>query len=106
MGIVAVVLGLIGMRSAAADMFRFVNPPSRPNFWVSVHLEKFLGSYIAAWTAFSAVTLSQVFPSANLAVWLRPAAAGIPAIMATAMYYRRKFAGRVPEGASLQAVTS
>ena len=103
MGVVAIVLGLVGMISTLTDMLRFANPPQGPDFWVGVHLQKFLGSYIAIWTAFSAVTLSQMFPSNTLAVWLWPTALGVPAITAASIYYRRKFSSRAPERASLQA---
>jgi hypothetical protein len=93
MGIVAIVLGLLGMRAAAADIYRFVRKPTQRLFWLTVHLEKFIASYIAAWTAFSVVTLSRLFPHATLAVWLWPATIGVPAIALTVVYYRRKYAG-------------
>jgi hypothetical protein len=62
--------------------------------WLTLHLGRFLGSYIAAWTAFSTVTLGQFLSHAGLVVWLWPSAIGVPAITMTAFYYRRKFTGR------------
>ena len=90
MGIVAIMLGALGMRAAAADFYRFTVRPTRPMFWMTVHLEKFIGSYIAVWTAFSVAALSRIVPQAGIALWLLPAAIGVPAIVATATYYRRK----------------
>ena len=103
MGIVAIVLGTVGMVSTLTDMLRFANPPRQPDFWVGVHLQKFMGSYIAIWTAFSSVTLSQMFPSNTLAVWLWPTALGVPAITAASIYYRRKVSPREAKPTSLQA---
>jgi len=91
MGVVAVVLGSVGMRSAAADMYRFVRRPTQKMFWLFVHFEKFIGSYIAVWTAFSVATLSQIFRHAGLALWLWPMIVGVPAIVATVVYYRHKY---------------
>jgi hypothetical protein len=92
MGIVAIVLGTVGMRAVGADIYRFVYRPTQRMFWVSVHLEKFIGSYIAIWTAFSVATLSRVFHDVGLTLWLWPAFVGIPAIIAASAYYRRQFA--------------
>jgi len=91
MGVVATVLGTLGMRGVAADMYRFLRKPTQRMFWLFVHFEKFIGSYIAVWTAFSVVTLSQVFHYAGLAIWLWPMLIGVPAIVATIVYYKRKF---------------
>jgi hypothetical protein len=89
MGIVAIALGALGIRATSADMYRFTFKPTDRSFWLYAHLEKFLGSYIAIWTAFSTVTVSQIFPQAGFLVWLWPAALGVPAIIATSAYYRR-----------------
>jgi hypothetical protein len=50
-------------------------------------------SYIAAWTAFSAVTLSR-FMGPTWLVWLWPTMVGAPAIAITRWYYAKKFAAR------------
>ncbi len=93
---VAIVLGGIGMRGTAADMYLFLRKPTEKMFWWYSHLAKFIGSYIAAWTAFSAATLSHIFLHAGIILWLWPAAVGIPAIILTTGYYKRKFAARKP----------
>ena len=50
------------MRGAGADMLRFVRKPTERMFWLFVHLEKFIASYVAVWTAFSVATLSRGLP--------------------------------------------
>lgn len=90
----AVVFGLLGMRLAFAQMLSFVRKPREKMFWWYTHLGSFIGSYIAAWTAFSVVTLQPLFHTASMLVWLWPTAVGVPAIVLTTMYYRRKFAQR------------
>jgi hypothetical protein len=100
MGVVAVVLGSLGMQSAAVDMYRFARKPTEKMFWLFVHFEKFIGSYIAVWTAFSVVTLSQIFRHAGLALWLWPLIVGVPAILATVGYYKHKY-----PAAALQAIS-
>jgi hypothetical protein len=63
-------------------------------FWWYTHLGNMIGSYIAAWSAFSVVTLSRYLGDAWY-VWLWPTIVGVPAIVLTTAYYRRKFAPRV-----------
>jgi hypothetical protein len=97
-GIVAIVFGLLGMRLASVQMASFVRKPKEKMFWWYTHLGNFIGSYIAAWTAFSVVTLSNVFGS-HVWLWLWPTAVGVPAIVLTTAYYKRKFAPKVPPAA-------
>ncbi len=91
LGVVAVVIGTLGARGVATDMARFVHRPTQKMFWLFVHLEKFIASYIVVWTAFSVVTVSQVFPHCGLAIWLWPVTVGVPAIIATVFYYKHKY---------------
>jgi uncharacterized membrane protein len=90
-GVVGVVFGLIALRLAYAQMKTFVAPPKEKMFWWYEHLGNFIGSYIAAWSAFSVVTLSRYLGNAWY-VWLWPSMIGIPAIVVTTAYYKRKFA--------------
>ena len=94
MGVVASLIGTFGMRGSLADLYLFIRKPKEKMFWWYSHLTKFIGSYVAAWTAFSTVTLSHIFRHAGILLWLWPAAVGIPAIMLTVAYYKRKFASR------------
>jgi len=91
MGYVAIVFGLIGMRLAWIQLSSFVWKPKEKMFWWYSHLQGFIGSYIAAWTAFSVVTLPVMFGN-HLWFWIWPTAIGVPAIIATTVYYKRKFA--------------
>jgi uncharacterized membrane protein len=90
---VGVVFGVIGIMLALGQMRRFVSKPSDKMFWWYAHLGSFIGSYIAAWSAFSVVTLSRVLGN-TWYVWLWPSIVGVPAIAVTTAYYKRKFALR------------
>ncbi len=96
MGIPSIVFGIIGMRLALVEVRKFLNKPTDKMFWWYTHLGNFIGSYVAAWTAFSAVTLSRVLHNATIFIWLWPTAIGVPAILITVAYYRRKFNKRNP----------
>jgi hypothetical protein len=93
--VVGVALGLIGMWLAFSQMRTFVRKPKDKMFWWYDHLGNFIGSYIAAWTAFSVVTLARVVGN-HWWVWLWPTMVGVPAIIATSAYYQRKFAPKRP----------
>jgi hypothetical protein len=45
------------------------------------------------------VTLPHIFPHAGIVLWLWPVTVGVPAIIATTAYYKRKFAPRRPSAA-------
>ena len=94
MQVVAILLGSLSTYGIVADIGRFIRKPTDKMFWWYSHLTKFIASYIAAWTAFSTVTLSHIFRHAGIILWLWPAAVGIPAIILTTAYYKRKFATR------------
>jgi|SRR5579859_242653 len=90
MGVVSVVFGTIGMFLGGGDLRKFLRPPSDKNFWWYSHMGRMLGSYIAALTAFSAVTLSR-FLGNSLFVWLWPTAIGVPGLIIWITYYKKKF---------------
>jgi hypothetical protein len=94
--VVPVIFGLLGMRLAYVQMKSFICKPTEKMFWWFTHLGNFIGSYIAMWSAFSVVTLSQIFGNAWY-VWLWPTIVGVPAIVATVNYYTRKFAPKQPK---------
>ena len=97
--IVGVVFGFIGMRAASEQMISFVRKPREKMFWLYSHLGSFIGSYIAAWSAFSVVTLTRLIGN-HWYVWLWPVMVGVPAIVATTAYYKRKFAPKVTSAAA------
>ncbi len=91
MGVVAIIFGLLSMRVAGVQLWSFVSKPKEKMFWWYTHLGNFIASYIAAWSAFSVVTLPRLF-GPHLWLWLWPTAVGVPAIVLTTAYYKRKFA--------------
>ncbi len=88
--IVPVVFGFLGMRLAFLEMRSFIKKPKEKMFWWYTHLGNFIGSYIAAWSAFS-VTAVSALTGPHLVLWLWPTAVGVPAIVVTTIYYQRKF---------------
>jgi uncharacterized membrane protein len=86
----AIVFGAIGMRISSGAMWNFTHPPKEKMFWWYAHLQGMIGSYIAAWTAFCVVTIGPLLHGAWW-VWVAPTAIGVPAIIATTAYYKRKF---------------
>jgi uncharacterized membrane protein len=80
-GIVAIVFGLLGMRLASVQMLSFVRKPKEKMFRWYTHLGNFIG------------TLPRLLGN-HVWLWLWPTAVGIPAIVLTTAYYKRKFAPR------------
>jgi hypothetical protein len=101
-GIVAVVFGVIAIRLASVQLWSFVRKPKEKMFWWYGHLGMFIGSYIAAWSAFSVVTLARVIGN-HWYVWLWPTMIGVPAIVVTTAYYKRKFAPKGPKAGVVTA---
>ncbi len=93
-GVVSIAFGFIGMWLAAAQMISFVKKPKEKMFWWYTHLGYMIGSYIAAWSAFSSVTLTRSLGNVWY-VWLWPTIVGVPAIILMIGYYKRKFASRM-----------
>ncbi|MGC2399813.1 MAG: DUF2306 domain-containing protein [Acidobacteriaceae bacterium] len=93
LGIPAILFGVIGMWLGAKSVWKFLHPPKEKMFWWYDHLGSMLGSYIAAWTAFSVTTIGR-FVHGGWVLWVVPALIGIPAIALTNAYYRKKFTPR------------
>lgn len=87
----AIVFGAIGMRISSRAMWGFTHRPEEKMFWWYGHLQGMIGSYIAAWTAFCVVTIGPLLHGAWW-IWVAPTAIGVPAMIATTAYYKRKFA--------------
>lgn len=100
-GIVAVLFGLVGLMYGLGNIITFVRKPTERMFWLFNHFQGFLGSYIAAWSAFSVVTLSPLLGN-QWYIWLWPTMVGVPGIALTAHYYKRKFTAQITP-ASVQA---
>jgi hypothetical protein len=93
MGIVAILFGALGIRASGMHLVSLVRKPTDKMSWLYKHFQHFIGSYIAAWTAFSTVALPRLFGH-TVWLWIWPAAIGLPAIVLTTAYYKRKFAPR------------
>lgn len=93
MGIVAILFGALGTRASGMHLLSFFRKPTDKMNWMYKHFQHFIGSYIAAWTAFSTVTLPRLFGH-TMWLWIWPAAIGVPAIVLTTAYYKRKFTTR------------
>jgi hypothetical protein len=89
LGIPAIVFGVVGMRLGGKSIWQFMHPPKEKMFWWYEHLGNMLASYIAAWTAFSVVTVGR-FVHGGWIIWVLPTAIGVPAIALTRAYYKRK----------------
>jgi uncharacterized membrane protein len=94
LGIPAIVFGLIGMWLAGKSIWQFTHPPKEKMFWWYEHLGGMMASYIAAWTAFSVVTIGR-FIHGGWLIWVMPTLIGSPAIALTTTYYKRKFTPRM-----------
>ncbi len=104
MGIVSVVFGTVGMFLGFSDLRKFLQPPSDKNFWWFSHMGGMLGSYIAALTAFSTVTLSR-FIGNSLIVWLWPTAIGVPGLIIWITYYKTKFRRKAEKSSVAEAAS-
>ena len=93
LGPVSIVFGILGMTLGAGRILTFLRPPADRMYWWYEHLSGMIGSYIAAWTAFSVVTLPRIFGN-SIYLWLWPTAIGVPAIALTKRYYQKKFSSR------------
>jgi len=79
-GIVAVVLGGIGLLQAGSDWKNRDRKPERATQYVEQHLGYMMAAFIAATTAFSAVNLGRVEAIPTWLTWLWPTVLGTAAI--------------------------
>jgi hypothetical protein len=98
LGTVAVVFGVLGLAFAALQLSRFARPPADPTRWWFSHMSGMLGSYVAAFTAFSVVNFTFLPTTVR---WLWPTLVGTPLIVLWVSYYKRRFQRRrAPEAAA------
>jgi fluoride ion exporter CrcB/FEX len=88
--ILFLVFGAIGMAFVTRGIRRFYKNQHDKREWLYGHISGFLGGYIAAVSAFSAVNLDMIQPA--WLQWLWPTILGTPAIILTIRYYRMRFA--------------
>lgn len=86
-GIVFMVFGGIGLRMAKADFSNFKGKSKLKNVWLTVHIQRMIGAYIAALTAFLVVN-NQILP--GYIAWLLPTVILTPLIFKWTRKYQVK----------------
>ncbi|MFA7273863.1 MAG: hypothetical protein WC044_08340 [Crocinitomicaceae bacterium] len=79
-GLVFIVFGLIGLRMVQRDLKNYRGKIEITNYWLIAHLQRMIGAYIAAITAFLVVN-SQYFPLPGFVLWLLPTGILVPLIV-------------------------
>ena len=90
-GIVFIVFGYIGFRFSLIDISNYLGKNKAPNYWLTGHLQRMTGSYIASLTAFLVVNskyLPAIFPS--FVVWLLPTFLLLPFIFIWTRKYMKE----------------
>lgn len=86
-GIVFIVFGGIGLRMVKADFDHYKGKSKIKNVWLTVHIQRMIGAYIAALTAFLVVN-NQVLP--GYIAWLLPTIILTPLIVKWSRKYQIK----------------
>jgi len=88
-GVVMAVFGALGLSFGVADLRAFWSGTGGGS-WISSHVARMIGGYIATVTAVSAVNLAGVAPA--VLGWLWPTAVGVPLIW----YFQAQYANEGP----------
>ncbi len=91
MGLTLLVFGFIGLMGVYADYRSYTGREEEPNFWLLAHLQRMIGAFIAALTAFLVVNAHYI-PLAlpGVVYWLLPTAVLVPLIFYWSGKYRAK----------------
>ena len=91
-GLVFSVFGFISLSMVRGDIKNYTKPPVYKNNWLLVHLQRMVGAYIAATTAFLVVNLPGYITPPNLKFipWLLPTALIVPLIFKWSKKYAVK----------------
>ena len=93
--VLAIVFGIALGRDALRDLKSFRRPDPNPLWWWTYHLERMVGSYLAAVTAFMVQNVGPLLPEALAwTVWVAPGVLGGVGIGYWIRYYRKKFSAR------------
>lgn len=89
-GIVFIVFGFIGLRMVASDIKNYNGKSESANYWLTAHLQRMIGAYIAALTAFLVVN-SKYFEGLipGYVIWLLPTVIFVPLIVKWSREYER-----------------
>lgn len=89
--ILGIIFGAMLAHNAATDLRSYRRPPSEKSWWLFYHLDRMLGSYIGAATAFTVQNVGRQLPDELVWIaWVAPALIGMPAIAYWTRTYRRK----------------
>ena len=84
-GIVLLVFGLISLSMVVQDIYNYTTHKLAKNFWLLVHIQRMMGAYIAASTAFLVVN-NAFLP--EIVVWLLPTVILTPLIFKWSNKYK------------------
>jgi hypothetical protein len=82
---VFIVFGLIGLRMVRADFKNFRGNSNVANVWLIAHIQRMIGTYVAALTAFLVVN-NNVIPA--YIAWLLPTVVMLPLIVRWVRKYK------------------
>ena len=93
--VLGIVFGVVLGKDALDDLKSFRRPNPDPLWWWTYHLERMVGSYLAAVTAFMVQNVAPLLPEAlEWTVWVAPGVLGGVGISFWIRHYRKKFASR------------
>lgn len=84
-GAVFIVFGVIGLRMVRSDFKNFRGKGSAANVWLIAHIQRMIGAYVAALTAFLVVN-NKVIPA--YIAWLLPTVIFVPLIVIWVRKYK------------------
>lgn len=94
--VLGLVFGVLLGSDALQDVRSLRSPPADRNWWWTYHMQRILGSFLAAVTAFAVQNLGPRVPASFLwLVWVGPGLIGGFGIAVWVAHYRRKFS-RIP----------
>jgi hypothetical protein len=93
--VLGIVFGVVLGKDASSDLVSFRRPNEDPLWWWTYHLERMVGSYLAAVTAFLVQNVGPLLPEAFVwVVWVAPGILGGFGIALWIRYYQKRFAAR------------
>ncbi len=93
--VLGIVFGIVLSKDAWGDLKSFRRPNPDPRWWWTYHLERMVGSYLAAVTAFLVQNAGPLLPdSLAWVVWVAPGVLGGFGIALWIRYYQKKFAAQ------------
>jgi uncharacterized membrane protein len=101
--VLGIAFGVVLSKDARDDLVSFRRPRREPLWWWTYHLERMVGSYLAAVTAFMVQNVGPLLPEAlTWTVWVTPGLVGGVGIGFWVRYYRKRFGGNLAQGARAQ----